>query len=258
MEQLRQEPVNDLAWARRLEPPSLQTWPARETSQLSGWLLRFTGGLSHRVNSVATLEFHGHDLTAAVDAAERAYRARGLPPMFQVTAATRPEGLAQLLSARGYVCVTPTLVCVAGVDIVRARCAQAADAQLLMQANTGFDTLVISGSPSQADGRERLEILSRIAVPHVRITIAAQGKPVACGTGALALGRVGINLMRTDPDCRRRGHAKHVLRAIADWSRAQGASEIFLSVEEANSAARRLYESIGFARAYAYRYYRKD
>ncbi|HEY0282494.1 MAG TPA: GNAT family N-acetyltransferase [Rhizomicrobium sp.] len=189
---------------------------------------------------------------------EHAYRARGLASMFQVTSATKPEGLSELLLACGYVGVTPSLVCVAGVDSVRARCAKVADAQTLIQANTGFDGLVISGSHSPADGEERLEILSRIALPHLRVTVAVQGTAVACGMGALADGRVGINLMRTHPNYRRRGYARHVLRAIADWSDAQGASEMFLSVEEANTAARALYESASFLRAYAYRYYRKD
>ena len=54
--QLRQEPVNAIGWAQVLEPPSLLTWPAREVQPLSGWTLRFNDGLSHRANSVATLD----------------------------------------------------------------------------------------------------------------------------------------------------------------------------------------------------------
>ena len=64
--------------------------------------------------------------------------------------------------------------------------------------------------------------------------------------------------MRTHADFRRRGHARRVLGAIADWAAAQGAGQLFLSVEEANAPARALYEGVGFARAYPYRYYRKD
>ncbi|MDE2499715.1 MAG: GNAT family N-acetyltransferase [Alphaproteobacteria bacterium] len=255
---MRQKPVNDTDWAQCLEPPSLLTWPARQMVPLSGWLLRFTGGLSHRANSVATPDFQGDDAGEAVAQVERAYRARGLAPMFQVTSGTKPAGLSDLLAARGYAVVSPSLVWTADVDTVRRRCEAAAETQTLDEANDGFDALVISGSHSPADGRERLEILSRIAVPHVRITVVVQGTAVACGMAALAGGRVGINLMRTASPFRRHGYAKHVLRAIADWSHAHGASDVFLSVEEANAPARALYESAGFTHAYAYRYYRRD
>jgi len=126
------------------------------------------------------------------------------------------------------------------------------------QTNAGFDALVISGSHSPEDGRERLDVLARLTVPHVRVTILVQSVAVACGMGAAADGRVGINLMRTHVDFRRRGHARQVLRAIAEWAAARGAGQLFLSVEEANAPARALYEGAGFARAYSYRYYRKD
>jgi N-acetylglutamate synthase len=256
MGQLRQKPVNDADWAQCLEPPSLLTWPARQSVPLSGWSLRFTGGLSHRANSVATPDFQGRDAAEAVAEVERAYRARDLPPMFQVTSGTRPEGLSDLLTARGYAVISPSQVCVADIESVQARCPQASGVQLSTEANAGFDALVTSGSHSPADGRERLEILSRIAVPHLRVTVIAQGTAVACGLGALASGYIGVNLMRTHPDWRRRGYAKHVLRAIADWGHRYEAAEMFLSVEERNDAARALYESAGFTDAYAYRYYR--
>ena len=48
-----------------------------------------------------------------------------------------------------------------------------------------------------------------------------------------------------------------MLRAIAQWSLQQGTRALFLSVEEANEAARALYANAGFTPAYAYRYYRK-
>lgn len=254
---MRQRFVNEIAWVLAIERASLLTWPAREILPYSGWMLRFTDGLSYRPNSVAALDFNGVDVTAAIDAVEREYRSRGLKPTFQITPVTKPEGLAGVLAARGYVCVTPTLVCVADVEEVCSRCLPANDVQMQTHPNAGFDMLAISGSRSPADGRERLDVLSRITVPHVRVTIVAHGIGVACGVGAAAKSRVGINLMRTHADYRRRGYARQVLKVIADWAVTQGAGQLFLSVEEANTPARALYESAGFVRAYSYCHYRK-
>jgi hypothetical protein len=41
---------------RELEEAVVDAWPAAETADLDGWLLRASGGPSHRGNSVATLE----------------------------------------------------------------------------------------------------------------------------------------------------------------------------------------------------------
>ena len=40
---------------RELEQAVVDSWPAAETHELDGWLLRASGGPTHRGNSVATL-----------------------------------------------------------------------------------------------------------------------------------------------------------------------------------------------------------
>ena len=258
MTQDHQRAVNEVAWARWIEPPSQLTWPARETLALDGWSLRFSGGYSHRTNSVAALAFTGGNVEHAIGDVEAQYRRRGFKPMFQVTAAVEPADLAKVLTRRGYRAITASLVCVAEADTVRDRCASAGDGQRCFAPNGDFDALVVAGSHSREDGQERLDVLSRIAVPLVRVTILEGGIGVACGMGAAAEGLVGINLMRTHEDHRRRGHGRQVLGAIADWALAQGIGTLCLCVEQANAPARALYEGAGFARAYDYSYYVRD
>jgi GNAT superfamily N-acetyltransferase len=178
--------------------------------------------------------------------------------MFQVTAAVAPANLAEVLVRRGYRASTPSLVCVAKAETVRERCSSAGGGQLLFTASADFDALVVAGSHSPDDGRERLDVLSRIAVPLVRVTVLVDGTGVACGMGAAAAALVGINLMRTHEGHRRRGFGRQVLGAIADWAVGRGIGTLFLSVEEANAPARALYESTGFERAYDYSYYVRD
>lgn len=62
--------------------------------------------------------------------------------------------------------------------------------------------------------------------------------------------------MRTRPEHRRKGYAARILASIATWGRAQGASRIFLQVEDDNAPARALYARAGFEDAYPYRFMR--
>jgi GNAT superfamily N-acetyltransferase len=258
MTQDPQHSVNEVAWARRIEPPSQLTWPAREALALEGWSLRFSGSYSHRTNSVAALAFTGGDVERAIGDVEAQYRWRGLKPMFQVTAAVEPAGLVGVLTGRGYRAITPSLVCVAEADTVRDRCSSAGDGQFCFAPNGDFDALVVAGSHSREDGQERLDVLFSIAVPLIRVTILDGGIGVACGMGAAAQGLVGINLMRTHEGHRRRGHGRQVLGVIADWALARGIGTLYLCVEQANAPARALYEGAGFERAYDYSYYVRD
>ena len=225
---------------------------------LNGWELRFSGGFSHRTNSVAAYAFSGGDVEAAIVQVEAAYRGQDLKPMFQVTAAVALPNLAELLTRRGYRATTPSLVCVAEARTVRERCASAIAGEIMLAPNPDFDALVVAGSHSEADGRERLEVLTRIAVPLVRVTVMIEGRGVACGMAAAADGIAGINLMRTHEGFRRRGLGRRVLGAIAGWSLGEGVETLSLTVERDNAPARALYQGVGFEVAYDYLYYVRD
>ena len=247
--QIDQDGVNAVAAA--VEPCAIAAWPARFTLEIGGWLLRFTDGFSHRSNSVAARGFEGADLQAQIALVEIAYFARGLTPLFQITPLTQPPDLEATLIARGYLCDTPTNVMIAGP--VKG---EASNVTLAREPAESFKALVVSGSHSTADGHERLDVLSRIAVPHIFASTHENGNVIACGMCTVTDGWGGINLMRTHPDHRRKGHAARILAALASWAEKQGAAKLYLQVEEANAPARALYAKAGFADAYSYRFYR--
>nr|BFE81901.1 hypothetical protein GCM10020093_045020 [Planobispora longispora] len=60
--------------------------------------------------------------------------------------------------------------------------------------------------------------------------------------------------MATLPHARRRGHAGRLLDALLSHGREQGAEQAYLVVVEANTAARSLYERLGFTVAGRYHY----
>lgn len=252
-----QERVNE---ARRIaaiiEPCALASWPARENLRDKGWVLRFTNGYSHRGSSVAVLDDDATNLAARIDAAERAYMQHGLVPQFQLTPLAPPV-LKEALLGRGYTAISPTMVCAADVETVCAPGVDIGRVDMLQSANAAFDRLVVSGSHSKDDGDERLEILNRLAHPHIRAQAFDNGLPVACGVAVNVQGSAGIYVMRTAATYRRRGHASRVLAALARWAKMQGAILLYLQVEENNAPARTLYARAGFRDAYPYRYYVK-
>jgi GNAT superfamily N-acetyltransferase len=249
-----QRPVNAAAWARAIEPAAIAAWPARNTQELAGWVLRFTSGFTHRGNSVATLDFSGPDVAAAIAAVERSYAEHNLPAMFQLAAQVEPADLAERLLRRGFREVSPTLVQTTEPERMRESLPAPGATRIASQSSAQFAALVISGSRSEADGRERLEILARIEAPLACVTAYEGEQAVSCATATDVSGYVGVNLMRTAVAHRRNGHARRVLAAIADWARERRAHTVYLAVEMANAPAIALYQSASFEIAYTYRY----
>jgi N-acetylglutamate synthase len=253
MVQSGQRLVNN--WAQVIEPVSLCTWPGKQMQGLAGWTLRFADGYGHRPNSVAPLDFDGEYLEHAIAGVEVAYRRRGLKPMFQITPTCLPVDLPDVLRAKGYRSEGHSTVYVARSQAVIIACR--ADS-VRDDAVEDFERLVLSGSKSPADGRERLDIVGSLRIPQIAVTAMLDGKGRACGHGGAADGLVAINLVRTEEEFRRRGLARRVLGAVARWAAGQDCATLYLCVEDGNTPARTLYERIGFAPVYGYYYLYKD
>jgi hypothetical protein len=92
-------------------------WPPAETEQLGDWVLRATGGITGRANSVRAAGDPGLPLDDALGAVVRWYSERGLPPMLQLP---QPSPYDDRLEARGWVQArVTTLRTVATADLVR-------------------------------------------------------------------------------------------------------------------------------------------
>lgn len=225
-----------------------EAWPAPNAEDLGGWRLRFARGVTKRANSVWPAGEQA-DVGAAIDAAERRYSARGLPTVFSVSANARPEGLDDLLAARGYEVVDPTVMMTLELSEERP-----VSSEVRLADAPSPEWLDLWWS---VDGRfgSRLDTAESIltGVP-AGYALAGDGADDGVGRGVRQGDWLGIYCMAVAPRARRRGLGRDVLHALLNHGLEQGARRAYLSVTAHNTAARALYEQAGFEIAGGYHY----
>jgi ribosomal protein S18 acetylase RimI-like enzyme len=223
-------------------------WPATYAEDVGGWRLRFADGVTKRANSVwpATAP---DDVDGAIVAVERFYAVRGLPAVFSLSAAARPEGLDGLLAARGYETVDPTLIMTAelsdelpvapGVEITDVPSAEWLELWWSVDGRYGSGLGTARG------------IVTGVPASYACYTSAAGD---AVGRAVRQGDWVGIYCMAVAPHARRRGLARNVLHALLNQGREHGARNAYLVVTTRNTAAHALYAQAGFEVTGRYHY----
>ena len=246
-------------WISAFERMSARHWQATEQEHLGGWLLRAAGGFTGRANSALPLGEPGMPTERAVDEVEGWYRRRGLKPMIVIATGLGADGSAldHLLARRGWPRRrAPARVMTASTDVVVGR---------LRPASLPRDTeLTFAPEPDEnwlAAYRYRGQQLPAPALPvllsapaQVFASVRRDGRTIATGRLSLADGWGGLTAIEVDPACRRAGLGTRVTAGLAAQASARAAERIFLQVEEANAAARTLYERCGFADRHRYHY----
>lgn len=265
-----------------LEQTVVDAWPALEHVELDGWILRASGGPTHRGNSAATLRAgSGLDFALRIERTEAWYRERNKSARVQVGPCSRPEGLDAVLDARGYAREGEAWVATATArEVVRrsrptARAGEvahrpvvaAALSQRMARAPSVFRTVVehapspewlamAAGASRFAESQdvffgflERLEGRSSFVIARDQ-----DGAPAATCLCIRAEGRLGVYAMFTLPAQRRRGAGRALLHAAGSSALHEGQAELYLLVEGGNSAARSLYAACGFKDVYRYHY----
>jgi GNAT superfamily N-acetyltransferase len=241
----------------------VDAWPANETDSLEGWVLRVSGGPTHRGNSVATLETLGESsLASRIERAEAWYAARGRLPMFQLGPCAPPE-LDAALAARGYVREGAALYASASPAHVVARALQStrpleAEQLAVDVAARASDVWlgVNSGSSRFASSMDVFRgFLERLSGRCRFVTVFTRsGEPAATALGVISGPRFGVYAMFTRAPLRRSGAARAALRALGQAALENGAHELYLLVEGGNTSARSLYTQCGFSDDYGYHY----
>jgi ribosomal protein S18 acetylase RimI-like enzyme len=245
-----------------LETMIVDAWPAAETATLEGWLLRASGGPTHRGNSTATLGATGSaSLDDRIDGAERWYRERRRPVMFQVGPCASPSGLDAALAARGYIIEGAACFAAAPTSTVLERTSVDAPlsggASVLAESSPGRGWLELNASASRfADSLDAfLGFITRLGSRCLFVSVhTPQGEVAATGLGIRSGARLGVYAMLTAPSFRRRGAARALLHALAESALEAGQPELYLLFEPANVAARSLYVASGFSEVYGYHY----
>jgi len=233
-----------------LEQAAFESWPALETETHAGWLLRFGKGYTKRANSVNAGEMAQPLSAEDLRKIEEAYRTRDLPPMFRIVPDSALVTTDSLLIERGYRFTDLSLVMTGPLTAA----APSEDLCFLDNPATWLDLFQqISGKPIEGQALH-LDILLRIRHPSAYAVKYQGGTPVSCGLAVLANGYLGLFDIATTASLRGKGHACQLCRGLLEWGREAGAQSGYMQVVGANTAAIRLYESLGYRYAYHYWY----
>jgi len=236
---------------RQLERTMFRAWPSFETADYDGWVLRFANGYTKRANSVNP--HFGSSLPLAVKIAhcESAYRERELPTIFRLTPFSQPEDLDDTLAELGYETLDPTLVMTCSLD---GAVGGEIGLERIVQGDEWFSLFDRLRTHETYDRRTHRRIVESAEGEHCYVVIADGDEPCACGLGVLVDDAVGLFDLLTAENHRGKGHGTSTVKAILQWARLKGAEIGFLQVHSQNTAARKLYEQLGFKIAYPYWY----
>jgi len=225
----------------RMERAHVLAWPALRTANIDGWLWRSSGGGSQRANSVSTIDFHGDNVQAAIDASETRYAVMGQPARFQTFDETSPAGLADLLRGRGYRQSDPTTTMFKRIE----RGAAPADVEMRDHARGEWRDVYL-GEITESRRSVNALILDRIPAPRAFFACRRQGEVVATALCVIGFGCAVIECVATRADARRQGAAASLLRALEHWAAGEDADLIGLQVVSGNIPAVSLYRRLGF------------
>jgi GNAT superfamily N-acetyltransferase len=219
---------------RNLEHAAALAWPGAEREWLDGWLLRFGYGSTRRANSAVPLDVSaGADVSSLIDW----YAVRGVAPLL-----VAPDRLFR---------VPPGVPVDAETRIMTAE---------LGSAEPGH---VVTMAPQPDD--EWLHLYQR-EVPVDVLTAVVDGEVAFGLVAGAAVGRaavtsapdatrwVGLSAVHVVEPARRRGLARALCSSLLDWGGGRGATRAYVQVLADNTAATRLYESMGFTVHHRSRY----
>lgn len=222
---------------RNLEHAAALAWPGVEHQWLNGWLLRFGHGVTRRANSAVPLSYSSHAEIAAV---ADWYARRGVPALISVPdrLLRLPPGLAE--DAENLVMVRDIERC----EPSRVMVATTPDAAwlALYQRDVPVDVLT-----AVVDGEVAFGELAGAAVGRVAVTDSPDGTRWA-----------GLSAVRVSESDRRKGLARRLCTGLLGWAGERGATRTYVQVVADNTAARMLYESMGFRVHHRSRYVRAE
>lgn len=218
---------------RNLEHAAALGWPGVDHEWHHGWLLRSGRGATRRANSAVPLQYSSFaEITEAIDW----YARRDLPAL--ISAPDRlfriPQGVPT--DAENVVMAT---------DVAPSRTVPVSptpdDSWLrVYQRDVPVDVLT-----AVIDGEVGFGELDGAAVGRVAVTEAPDGTCWA-----------GLSAVRVDESARRRGLARTLCEGMLTWAHERGATRAYVQVVTENTAARTLYESMGFVVHHRSRYVR--
>jgi GNAT superfamily N-acetyltransferase len=223
------------------------TWPPRSARRVGPWTIRNGAGGGKRVSAATAEGPVGPDDLAIAEAAMAEHRPG---PLVQVRAGE--AALDAMLARAGYGMVDPTV-------ILMAAAAPLATPLPRLAAFAVWPPLAIQDRiwRNGGIGGARRAVMDRVAGPKSAILGRTDDQPAGAAFVALSGDIAIVHAAHVPEDLRRRGTARHMLAAAADWAVGQGARWMALAVTTGNAPARALYDGAGFAPVTGYHYRQK-
>ncbi len=234
-----------------LEHHAANALPASVTEFFDGWRLRYSYGVTRRANSVLA-ETHDGDLEEKLEAVKTFYQRFNAKPRFQLSPASQPSNLHDLLLSQGYAKVSGAKVQTVGLEAFKTN-TDITKVQLLDKPNDAWFSVyrkVEKATPHKET--IHTQMLQGIKPKAAFALLHLDNEPAAVGLGVFENGYTGIFNMATLGRFRGRGGASTILLALAAWARAQQGHTLYLQVSEENITAQRVYEHLGFKTLYSY------
>ncbi|AOP53379.1 GNAT family N-acetyltransferase [Brevibacterium aurantiacum] len=227
-----------------------------------GWLLRSSDSVTRRANSCLPVTDTGMDWEQSLDAVEAWYSAREKPSCVQIysaddssTLAPACEGLAPLLSARGYSPCEPVFLLAGSTAEAAAGAAHPGDAAapgLSIDFSEEPSPMHYAAWTSERDpgSADAFRSLIEASDPCQFVTAYADhpdgSRTMVASARIVERSKWGVltNLV-THPDLRRRGAGRSVARAAAALLSQRGVRSYLVDVEASNEASLNLFTSLG-------------
>lgn len=237
---------------KKIEDMSLNAWPSHKMELYDGWILRFSYFYTHRTNSVEQFGNSTLPWREKVAYCEDVYKRLGSPAIFKISPLVSPD-FYYTLENRGYEIQHVTEVMTL----------QLSDARLdaPYSAVTITDEIPDIWITSLFDLKGMTNPIHRAVVPSMyraipKETICAsiwkEGKIIATGLGILDRDYIGIYAIHVKEKYRGQGFARQICTALLTEGMKKGAENAYLQVVQGNTAAKRLYASLGFTDFYTY------
>jgi ribosomal protein S18 acetylase RimI-like enzyme len=241
----------------------MNAFPAKYYYLLNGWVLRFTGGITYRANSVFPINYFGDEsqIVHDIEIVEIAYQKFSLPTIFTMHDFYKPRNLDELLKNRGYEEDSPTNALFTKIDNLKRKEVNSDYKYELHHHRTkDFSTLLARNTDKDEEQQVIInQISERIFIPQ-KCFILATHNSRAIGTLMGVVNPEGylyISDLFVTPDHRGKFVATSMIfTLIDDWAKKQNAKYIWLQVEVENHQAAKLYESLGMEKVYYYYYLR--
>ncbi len=242
----------------QLDDAMARAWPPATMEKIGGWMLRYSGGVTRRANSVLTVG-KPVDLDAAIAAGEDFYERRGAEPVFLVSDGSTPSEVGPALAERGYVEDARTWIVHRNVD-GSPSCAGAPSEWYVDTSDTVTDAwfdaywAVEGGRRGPAAVPVFRDVLLQPASPTRFVTVEEQRSVLAVGQVVVVGETACVQCLATVPAGRRQGAGTAVVAALTREAASLGARVVFGAVMADNEASLGLFERLGYHRSHQYRY----